>query len=122
MGLPRVSPGRKGAAALVRGGHDNCTGAEGAEHHPLAIGSALREVSLDLRTDGTADCETCHMPMFPIAMTEAAVTFECANRHRTTEPLPDDAKLRRFIQNWVARKGAQLEEQHKRWEAERDGQ
>ena len=52
----------------------------------------------------------------------AAVTFECANRHRATEPLPDDAKLRRFIQNWVARKGAQLEEQHKRWEAERDGQ
>jgi hypothetical protein len=82
----------------------------------------LAEVRVDLRTDGTADCETCHMPMFPIAMTEAAVTLECANRHRASEPLPDDAKLRRFIQNWVARKGAQMEEQRKRWEAESDAE
>ena len=77
---------------------------------------------MNLRSDGTTDCETCHMPMFPIAMTANVATFECANRHRATERLPEDAKMRRFIQNWVARKGAQLEEQHKRWEAEHDGE
>ena len=75
-----------------------------------------------LRDDGTADCESCHMPMFPIASTSREVTLECANRHRVTLPLPDDAKLRRFVQNWVARKGAQLDEQHRRWEAEEDGE
>src|SRR5438128_11757891 len=96
MGLPRVSPGRKGASALVRAGHDNCTGAEGAEHHPLAIGSALREVSLDLRPDGAAHCETRHMPVLPLAMTAAPVPLACANRHRTSAPLPHDPNLTRF--------------------------
>ena len=75
---------------------------------------------MEIREDGTANCETCHMPMFPIAMTDADVMFECANRHRVTVDLPDKPKLRRFVQNWVARKGAQLEEQHRRWEAQQD--
>ena len=75
---------------------------------------------MDLRADGTSDCETCRMPMFPVAINGAVVSLECANRHRATADLPDDPKLRRFVQNWVARKGAQLEEQHRRWEAERD--
>ena len=77
---------------------------------------------MDLRADGTGDCETCRMPMFPVAISDTAVALECANRHRATAPVPDDPKLRRFVQNWVARKGAQLEEQHRRWEAERDGE
>jgi hypothetical protein len=68
-----------------------------------------------LRSDGTADCETCQMPMFPLATSDRDVTLECANRHRATLPLPGDAKLRRFVKNWVARKGAQLDEQHRRW-------
>ena len=70
---------------------------------------------MDLRLDGTADCETCHMPMFPIGVSDDDVTVECANRHRASVRLPDDAKLRRFVHNWVARKGAQLDEQHRRW-------
>jgi hypothetical protein len=73
-----------------------------------------------LRQDGTADCETCHMPMFPVATNKGDVTLECANRHRVLAPLPDDPKLRRFVQNWVARKGAQLHEQHERWGSDDD--
>jgi hypothetical protein len=75
---------------------------------------------MELREDGTGDCETCHMPMFPVALASGQVTLECANRHRVVLPLPDQPKLRRFVQNWVARKGAQLDEQHKRWEAADD--
>ncbi len=70
---------------------------------------------MELRRDGTADCESCHMPLFPIALSEHEVTLECANRHRVAGPAPADPKLRRFVQNWVARKAAQLEEQHRRW-------
>ena len=70
---------------------------------------------MDLRGDGTADCESCHLPMFPIAGAADEVTLECANRHRVTVPLPAEPKLRRFVQNWVARKGAQLHQQHERW-------
>ena len=77
---------------------------------------------MNLRDDGTADCESCHMPMFPISARDDDVTLECANRHRVTLELPRDAKLRRFVQNWVARRGAQLDEQHRRWEAEEDGE
>jgi hypothetical protein len=75
---------------------------------------------VDLRPDGTADCETCHMPMFPVAIVGGDVTLECANRHRVTIPQPQSPKLRRFVQNWVARKGAQLHEQHERWEKAKD--
>jgi len=75
---------------------------------------------MDLREDGTADCETCHLPMFPIASDGTEVTLECANRHRVAVPLPEEPRLRRFVQNWVARKGAQLHEQHERWERAKD--
>jgi hypothetical protein len=60
------------------------------------------------------------MPMFPIMTTDGDVILECANRHRGQVPLPDDPKMRRFVANWVARKGAQLEEQRKRWESDDD--
>jgi len=75
---------------------------------------------MELRPDGTGDCETCHMPMFPIALKNDVVTLECANRHRVTIDLPESPKLRRFVRNWVARKGAQLHEQHERWERAKD--
>lgn len=75
---------------------------------------------MDLRSDGTADCETCHMPMFPMASTATEVTLECANRHKVRVPVPVDPKLRHFVQNWVARRGAQLHEQHERWESGED--
>ena len=71
---------------------------------------------MELRPDGTSDCDTCHMPMFPIALIADTATLECANRHRAMIDVPDDPKLRRFVRNWVARKGAQLEQQHRRWE------
>jgi hypothetical protein len=58
------------------------------------------------------------MPMFPIASSDCDVTLECANRHRVTVDLPEDPKLRRFVHNWVMRKGAQLDEQHRRWESD----
>ena len=94
--------------------------------HLFTIGRDLRDQArgtcVDLRADGTGDCETCHMPMFAVLMTDTTVTLECANRHRAVVAAPLDPKLRRFVQNWVARKGAQLEEQHRRWEAERDGE
>ena len=77
---------------------------------------------MDLRSDGTADCESCHMPMFPLSMTATDFVLECANRHRVTVPVPDDPKMRRFVANWVARKGAQVEEQRRRWEAEEDAE
>ena len=75
---------------------------------------------MNLRSDGTADCESCHMPMFPLSTSDRDVTLECANRHRVTVPAPDDPKMRRFVANWVARKGAQLDEQHRRWESDDD--
>lgn len=75
---------------------------------------------MTLRDDGTTDCELCNMPMFPIGSADDDVTLECANRHRVTVDLPRDAKLRRFVHNWVARRGAQLDEQHRRWESDDD--
>lgn len=75
-----------------------------------------------LRSDGTADCESCHLPMFPLSLSDTDVTLECANRHRVSAPAPEDARVRRFVANWVARKGAQVEEQRKRWEADDDAE
>ncbi|HYK96909.1 MAG TPA: hypothetical protein VEU77_00820 [Candidatus Acidoferrales bacterium] len=75
---------------------------------------------MELREDGTGDCETCHLPMFPIALVDREVSLECANRHRVLVPMPEEPKLRRFVQNWIARKGAQLDAQHRRWEADED--
>jgi hypothetical protein len=62
------------------------------------------------------------MPMFPLSMSDTDVVLECANRHRVAMPAPEDPKIRRFVANWVARKGAQVEEQRRRWEAEEDAE
>ena len=58
--------------------------------------------------------------MFPIAESSEAVTLECANRHRATTALPTDRAVRALIDNWIAKKGAQLHVQHERWEREED--
>jgi hypothetical protein len=58
--------------------------------------------------------------MFPISETSEEVTLECANRHRAITPLPDDRAIRALIDNWIAKKGAQLHVQHERWEQEED--
>ncbi len=73
---------------------------------------------MELRRDGTVDCPECHLPMFPISLEGHVVTLECANRHRDTAPLPGDARMRRIVRNWIARKGAQLHVQYERWEGD----
>jgi hypothetical protein len=73
-----------------------------------------------LRPDATAECEECGLPMFPIAESSEAVTLECANRHRGTVARPAERTVRALIDNWIAKKGAQLHVQHERWEREED--
>jgi hypothetical protein len=58
--------------------------------------------------------------MFPIAESSELVTLECPNRHRGDVPLPEDRAMRALIDNWIAKKGAQLHVQHERWESEED--
>jgi hypothetical protein len=58
--------------------------------------------------------------MFPIAETTKLVTLECANRHRAATTLPAERAMRALIDNWIAKKGAQLHVQHERWEREED--
>jgi hypothetical protein len=78
------------------------------------------DAGVTLRPDATTECAECDLPMFPISETSEAVTLECANRHRTITPLPDDPVIRALIDNWIAKKGAQLHVQHERWEQEED--
>jgi hypothetical protein len=78
------------------------------------------EAGVTLRPDATVECPECGLPMFPISETSEAVTLECANRHHEVTPLPDDRVVRALIDNWIAKKGAQLHVQHERWELEED--
>lgn len=73
-----------------------------------------------LRPDATSECDDCGLPMFPISESAEAVTLECANRHRVSVVLPADRTVRTLIDNWIAKKGAQLHVQHERWEREED--
>jgi hypothetical protein len=75
---------------------------------------------MTLRPDATAECPECDLPMFPVTESNEAVTLECANRHRLTVDLPSDRTTRALIDNWIAKKGAQLHVQHERWESEED--
>jgi hypothetical protein len=75
---------------------------------------------MTLRPDATAECPECDLPMFPVTESSETVTLECANRHRLTAALPDDRAARALIDNWIAKKGAQLHVQHERWESEED--
>ncbi len=75
-----------------------------------------------LRADATTDCDECDLPMFPVAASSATLTLECANRHRRTLALPDDPHTRELARNWIAKRGAQLHEQHERWEREAEEQ
>lgn len=68
-----------------------------------------------LKPDGTADCEVCGMPMFAFAVDANTVRLECANHHHGEAPLPREAAFRRSVQNWIAKRGAQLHAQHERW-------
>jgi hypothetical protein len=75
---------------------------------------------MTLRPDATAECPDCGLPMFPVAETSTTVTLECANRHRLVTDLPTERGTRALIDNWIAKKGAQLHAQHERWEREED--
>ncbi len=75
---------------------------------------------MTIRPDGTTECVDCGLPMFPIAETDEMVTLECANRHRLVTTLPPERATRALIDNWIAKKGAQLHVQHERWESEED--
>lgn len=68
-----------------------------------------------LRSDGTADCEECGLPLFPYARADDTVRLECGNHHHATAALPADLATRRSVDGWIARRGAQLHEQHERW-------
>ena len=76
--------------------------------------------AVTLRPDATVECADCGLPMFPIAETSETVTLECANRHRAVMALPADRATRVLIDNWIAKKGAQLHVQHERWERGED--
>jgi hypothetical protein len=78
------------------------------------------EASVTLRPDATLECEECDLPMSPVAETAETVTLECANRHSVITALPADRTTRALIDNWIAKKGAQLHVQHERWEREED--
>jgi hypothetical protein len=68
-----------------------------------------------LRSDGTTDCDACGLPLFPYAIEIGSVHLECANHHHASTPLPRDEAVRRAVESWIARRGAQLHEQHERW-------
>ena len=67
-----------------------------------------------LHPDGTADCE-CGLPLFPYAVDGGIVRLECANHHHSRIPAPREAAVRRAVESWITRRGAQLHEQHERW-------
>ena len=70
----------------------------------MEIGHGLRE----LKPDATLDCEECGMPMFAFSRTAGEVRLECANHHHAVAPVPSDATRLRLVDNWIAKRGAQL--------------
>jgi hypothetical protein len=77
----------------------------------MEIGRGLR----DLKADGTLECEECGMPMFPFVRGSREITLECANHHHAVARAPLDGATTRMVDNWIAKRGAQLHVQHERW-------
>ena len=77
----------------------------------MEIGHVLRE----LKTDGTLECEECGLPMFAYARASGEVRLECANQHHAVAREPGDTARARLVDNWIAKRGAQLHVQHERW-------
>ena len=77
----------------------------------MEIGSALR----DLKPDGTLDCGECGMPMFAYSRERDEIRLECANHHRGAARAPREPAVDRMVDNWIAKRGAQLHVQHERW-------
>ena len=55
------------------------------------------------------------MPLFAYARNGSEVSVECANRHPAVAPVPEDPATLRIVDNWIAKRGAQLHAQHERW-------
>ena len=55
------------------------------------------------------------MPLFAYARNGSGVRVECANRHHAVAPVPEDPATLRIVDNWIAKRGAQLHAQHERW-------
>ncbi|MBI3637362.1 MAG: hypothetical protein HY216_14305 [Candidatus Rokubacteria bacterium] len=68
-----------------------------------------------IKTDGTADCEECGLPLFPHGREGDTIVLECANRHGAELPAPTDPATLRAVNVWIAKRGAQLHVQHERW-------
>ena len=68
-----------------------------------------------LKSDGTAECDACGLPLFPYSIEGDHVLLECANRHHAEAPVPRDAAVKRAVDGWISRRGAQLHQQHERW-------
>jgi len=75
----------------------------------------ISRVQRELKTDGTLDCEECGLPMFAFARSDGLVRLECANRHQAVARAPGDTVRARLVDNWIAKRGAQLHAQHERW-------
>jgi len=58
--------------------------------------------------------------MFPYARVKDEVRLECANHHHATAASPRDAGVARSVDNWIAKRGAQLHVQHERWGTDDD--
>jgi hypothetical protein len=94
---------------------------DGTASRVTLVGSARAcEAGVTLRPDATAECADCGLPMFPISESSETVMLECANRHQENIALPTESAIRTLIDNWIAKKGAQLHVQHERWEQEED--
>jgi hypothetical protein len=53
--------------------------------------------------------------MFAFARGPEEVRLECANHHHAVAREPHDAVRARLVDNWIAKRGAQLHVQHERW-------
>ena len=82
----------------------------------MEIGHDLR----DLKPDGTLDCDECGMPLFPCARSGGDIRLECANHHHGAARVPRDGATARIVDNWIAKRGAQLHVQHERWGTDED--
>ncbi len=55
------------------------------------------------------------MPLIPMDKLDRRVLLECANRHTALVPTPTDHATLQLVDNWLARRGAQIHEQRERW-------
>jgi hypothetical protein len=58
--------------------------------------------------------------MFPYARVGWQVRMECATQHQLDVPLTRDPAVVRAVQNWIAKREAQLHTQHERWGTDDD--